>query len=145
MMRVVPAYFYLMVFLFSGCGDEHVVHQEEVRQPDTSRMVLIPAGEFEMGSPLGEPNTEKPTQRVVWLDAYYIDKFEVTNAEFERFVKETGYVTDVERRGSGIVWNPVESLNYRISDASDVSWRKPHAWREDRSYYPDECVQSGEI
>jgi len=38
-------------------------------QPDTSRMVLIPAGNFEMGASLGESSTEKPTQHIVWLDA----------------------------------------------------------------------------
>ena len=100
-------YFYLMAFLFSGCGDERVVHQDEVRKLDTSRMVLIPAGEFEMGSPLGESSTETSTQHTVWLDAYYIDKFEVTDAEFERFVSETRYMTDAERNHKGIVWNPV--------------------------------------
>ncbi len=137
-MRVTPVYFYLIALLLSSCGDEHVVHQEDVRLPDMSRMVLIPAGKFEMGSPLGESSAEQSTQHTVWLDAYYLDRFEVTNGEFEKFVNETGYVTDAERRRSGTVWNPEEGSYLRLRNTSGVSWRKPHTWVEDRPYYPDE-------
>lgn len=37
----------------------------------------------------------------VYLDDFYIDQYEVTNAQFQKFVKETGYVTDAEREGYG--------------------------------------------
>lgn len=47
-------------------------------------MVLIPAGEFRMGSETGE-NDEKPVH-VVYLDAYHIDPYLVTNADFKKFV-----------------------------------------------------------
>ncbi|HXG67026.1 MAG TPA: SUMF1/EgtB/PvdO family nonheme iron enzyme [Blastocatellia bacterium] len=52
------------------------------------QMVLIPAGEFIMGSNSHE-NDEKP-ERVITLPAYYIDKYEVTNAQYKRFCQETG-------------------------------------------------------
>ena len=45
-----------------------------------SKMVLIPAGEFEMGS----------DARKVTLPAYYIDKYEVTNADYKKFCDATG-------------------------------------------------------
>ena len=45
-------------------------------------MVLVPAGWFIMGSNEGD-NDEKP-QRRVYLDAFYIDKYPVTNARFRR-------------------------------------------------------------
>jgi len=54
-------------------------------------MVYIPAGEFQMGSTADDPDVydwERPheqPQHPVWLDGYYIDVHEVTNAEFERF------------------------------------------------------------
>jgi len=48
-------------------------------------MVLIPAGEFTMGSDKGDPD-EQPVHRV-FLDSYYIDKFEVTNGRFAKFVE----------------------------------------------------------
>jgi TonB family protein len=47
-------------------------------------MVFIPAGEFLMGSNSGFTD-EKPAHPV-YLDAFYIDKFEVTNAQYKAFV-----------------------------------------------------------
>lgn len=66
-------------------------------------MVLIPAGEFVMGSHRVDDEglrerygftidlflNEHPEHRVR-LDAYYIDEFEVTNAQYRMFVRETG-------------------------------------------------------
>ncbi|MCP5106932.1 MAG: formylglycine-generating enzyme family protein, partial [bacterium] len=45
-----------------------------------SEMILIPAGEFTMGSNTGERN-ERPAHQV-YLDAYFIDKYEVTQLQF---------------------------------------------------------------
>jgi len=54
-------------------------------------MVLIPAGEFLMGSDgPGAPADEQPV-RTVYVSAFYIDRCEVTNAEYRRFVMETGH------------------------------------------------------
>ena len=47
-------------------------------------MVLIPAGNFTMGSDKGDDD-EHPVRRV-FLDGYYLDKFEVTNGRFAKFV-----------------------------------------------------------
>ena len=58
-------------------------------------MVLIPAGKFTMGSNDGQTD-EKPLHDVK-VDAFWMDKTEVTNAQFARFVQETGYVTLAER------------------------------------------------
>lgn len=52
-------------------------------------MVLIPAGEFQMGSIKGDRD-EKPVH-TVHLDAYYIDKHEVTVGEYKRFINATGH------------------------------------------------------
>ena len=43
---------------------------------------------------------EIPKHRV-FLDAFYIDKYEVTNARFQQFVQATGYRTQAETRGWG--------------------------------------------
>ena len=83
-----------------------------------------------MGSPEGEGAFDEYPQRKVYLDVYYIDKYEVTNAEFKEFVEATGYVTDAERKGYGEVWNPKENSPYlRLYDFAGVNWRRPHAWR----------------
>ncbi|HEY6084104.1 MAG TPA: SUMF1/EgtB/PvdO family nonheme iron enzyme [Nitrospira sp.] len=52
---------------------------------DGAPMVLIPAGEFTMGSDKGDDD-EQPVHRV-FLDSFYIDKFEVTNGRFAKFVE----------------------------------------------------------
>lgn len=63
----------------------------EVRcEKDGSVMVLIPAGEFWMGSP--EPEKEHAIEHPrhkVYLDAFYMDKYEVTVAQFRKFCQET--------------------------------------------------------
>ena len=53
---------------------------------DAPRMVYVPAGEFVMGSEWGEPD-ELP-RHVVELAAFYIDTYEVTNAEYQRCIDE---------------------------------------------------------
>lgn len=68
-------------------------------------MVLIPGGDFVMGSNfdsmqgemrVGVGATETPPHRVI-LEPFYMDEHEVTNAQFAKFVEETGYVTRAER------------------------------------------------
>lgn len=61
-------------------------------------MRLIPAGRFEMGSNDAAAWPEEgPAHPVVLKHAYLIDEAEVSNAQFERFVKATGYKTVAER------------------------------------------------
>jgi formylglycine-generating enzyme required for sulfatase activity len=58
---------------------------------DGAAIILIPAGEFSMGSPEHRGSIEEKPQHRVYLDAYYIYKCEVTNGQFRRFVSESGY------------------------------------------------------
>ena len=64
----------------------------------TIGMKLIKGGEFIMGASdkEGRPD-EYPAHRVA-IDDFYIDSHEVTNKEFEQFVKATGYITVAERK-----------------------------------------------
>ena len=55
----------------------------EIMGQDGATMLLVPAGEFSMGSEDADDD-ERPIHRV-HLDAFYIDKIEVTNARFARF------------------------------------------------------------
>jgi len=72
---------------------------------DGAEMVLVPAGEFIMGSNADEIDRllqgrtdvkreffdrEIPRHQV-YLDAFYIDKHEVTNTRFQQFVQATGH------------------------------------------------------
>ena len=75
--------------------------------PAPDGMVWIPGGEFSMGAQdptdmhdaVGMQATEdsRPVHRV-YVDGFWMDTTEVTNAQFASFVKATGYVTVAERK-----------------------------------------------
>ena len=58
-------------------------------------MVWIPGGTFQMGSDDHYP--EEAPAHPVTVAGFWIDRTQVTNAAFRRFVKATGYVTVAER------------------------------------------------
>ncbi|HMS82483.1 MAG TPA: formylglycine-generating enzyme family protein [Nitrospira sp.] len=57
----------------------------ELHGKDGAPMMLVPSSEFIMGSDQGDED-EAPVHRV-YLNAFYIDKFEVTNARFAKYVE----------------------------------------------------------
>ena len=75
-------------------------------------MVYIPAGEFIMGSKDGEDN-EAPVH-TVYLDAFWIDKYEVTNAQFKKFCEEAGY--------KGIITQPGFLNDYPNFPVMNITW-----------------------
>ena len=48
-----------------------------------SEMVYFPKGEFEMGSPTGQGKKNEHPKHKVYLNAFYLDKYEVTFSDFE--------------------------------------------------------------
>lgn len=62
----------------------------------TTSMVRLEGGVFTMGtdSDVGFPQDGEGPAREVTIDTFYIDKYAVTNAQFLKFVRETGYTTD---------------------------------------------------
>jgi len=70
-----------------------VIQRVEFIEPE---MVLIPARTFIMGDHFQEGYADELPVHEVYLDAFYIGKYEVTNAEFELFVKDNAY-TKVEK------------------------------------------------
>lgn len=62
--------------------------------PGTAGMVWIPGGSFQMGA--DEFPDARPVHAVT-VKGFWMDKHEVTNAQFARFVKATQYVTVAER------------------------------------------------
>jgi formylglycine-generating enzyme required for sulfatase activity len=60
---------------------------------DGGPVVLIPAGSFPMGVPHGDRDggRDEYPRHDVYVDAFYIDKFEVTNGQYLAFVKATGH------------------------------------------------------
>jgi formylglycine-generating enzyme required for sulfatase activity len=95
-------------------------NQAAPSEPAPEGMVWIPGGEFSMGSDeasemlCGLPGVTadaRPVHRV-YVDGFWMDRTEVTNEQFERFVKATGYVTVAERtpRAEDFPGAPPENL-----------------------------------
>jgi len=53
--------------------------------------VSVPAGEFEMGTDGDKAEADERPKHKVALDAFMIGKYEVTNAQYQAFVKATGH------------------------------------------------------
>ena len=69
--------------------------QQPAINPPHKNMVWIPGGTFLMGSDQHYPE-EAPVHRTT-VDAFWMDQYTVTNADFRRFVEATGYITIAER------------------------------------------------
>jgi formylglycine-generating enzyme required for sulfatase activity len=60
-------------------------------------MVWIEGGEFDMGSEDPDASSHEGPVHRVRVDGFWIDETDVTNAEFRRFVEDTGYRTTAEK------------------------------------------------
>ena len=102
--------FFLSLFLGSCSNSEQ---NSAGREPGNNNlllhnMVLIPAGEFIMGSD-NKDSDAKPDEapkHKVYLDAYYIDQYEITNSDYQKFILGTG--------------SPAPQVNQE--------WAKPYNW-----------------
>jgi formylglycine-generating enzyme len=82
------------------------VQNKTAAPPAPQGMVWIPGGEFSMGAQdaadmndvgMNATVDSRPIHRV-YVDGFFMDKTDVTNAQFAKFVKATGYVTVAERK-----------------------------------------------
>jgi sulfatase modifying factor 1 len=73
----------------------------------SGEMVLVPAGSFTMGGTIGD---QAPV-RNIYLDAYYVDKFEVTNAQYQQFIDAGGYNTRAFWSADGWAWRSGSSIS----------------------------------
>lgn len=67
-----------------------------VRRPSTP-MILIPAGQFIMGTAGETSQQNEQPAHAVWVDAFLMDETEVTNAQYREFITATGYITVAEK------------------------------------------------
>lgn len=105
-------------------------------------MVYVDGGRLSLGAVDGYPE-ERPL-RDVDVPSFWIDRTEVTNAQFAVFVQATGYQTEAEKQGWGVVfrspkeseeitrdgawWNVVNGADWRHPDgpSSDLTGRDQH-------------------
>jgi sulfatase modifying factor 1 len=81
--------------VFGGAGGAFGAGPETATPP--RGMVLIPGGSFSMGSADETSRANERPPHTVTVDPFFLDTRPVTNAEFERFVKATGYKTTAEK------------------------------------------------
>lgn len=94
-------------------------------------MILIPAGSFTMGSNRG--NFDEAPVHAVRLSAYYIDRLEVTNAEFAEFVRQNTAYDSI--RGS---W-----FRYSAEGCVDVIAHYEARYRTDFAGFLEQGVETG--
>jgi formylglycine-generating enzyme required for sulfatase activity len=82
------------------------IGQTWVRPADRSSLVCVPGGSFEIGLKTCDFNgcQNEVKGGTVTLEAFWIDRTEVTNAMFGLFVNQTGFVTGAERAGASEVY-----------------------------------------
>src|SRR5207247_10465346 len=80
---------------------------ETIKTKSGVEMVRIPAGSFEMGSKQGRDD-ERPVHKV-WIDAFLMDKYEVTQAEYERLGKVEAFPNPRHFKGPDL---PVEQVTW---------------------------------
>lgn len=83
-------------------------------------MCRIPQGWFQVGCESGRDD-EKPVHRV-WVDAFELAAFQVTNAQYARFLKETHYSTP-------LLWDD-SNFNHPEQPVAAVSWFDAAAYCE---------------
>jgi formylglycine-generating enzyme required for sulfatase activity len=117
--------------------------------PAPADMVFVAAGNFIQGSSDAEINaaiqmcanayggvcphpldwfTDETPRRMVYLDAFYIDRWEVTNQQFAAFVAATGHVTDAEKKGEGQTWRALNTAGREKYPVVWMSWNDANAY-----------------
>ena len=128
-------------------------------------LVYVPPGKFRMGSTAAEkewatgieggaqPGTvrekyEGESRPMQVRSGFWMGRTEVTRGQFQRFVKDSGYVTDAEKPGGMTQVFNHEWDRYRVGtktvypwkSVADKSWRDPGFGIPMKDNYPVVCV-----
>jgi formylglycine-generating enzyme required for sulfatase activity len=88
-------------------------------QQDERSMVLVPAGEFLMGSWTGDPD-EQPMRRV-YVDAFLMDKNQMTVGEYAKFLEATSHSIPSD-------WNIMSRAMHKNRPVVNVDWADAAAY-----------------
>ena len=116
---------------------------------DGSKMVLVPAGAFLRGSAMGDGSDDERPQRSIYLDAFYVDRHEVTVAQYRRCVQAGGCTVPGTRKycnwnESGRGAHPVNCVDWSQARAycawagkrlpTEAQWEKAARGTDGRRY-----------
>ena len=133
-----------------------VVIPTRVRETDNAIMVYVPAGKFTMGNN-GGPKDQQPAHTVD-LEAFWIDKFEVTNAKYQLCVEagkcvaslyadDSKYNAD-EQPVVGVFWN-TGALAYcewaGVRLPTEAEWEKAAKGDDERLYPWGNVFDAGKL
>ena len=79
----------ILLLMHSNTPEQPAVQTNMPEQPAVhiiGEVVLIPAGDFQMGGSDSDAESDEQPVHTVYVDAFYIDKYEVTNAQYKKFV-----------------------------------------------------------
>lgn len=112
---------------------------KKITSSDGAPMVLVPAGKFIMGSNSGD-DSEEP-RRKVYIDGFYIDKYELTNARFRAAGMRTKENYGPKFNGSkqpvaGVTWFQARDYCAKVGKRlpSEAEWEKAARGTDGRKY-----------
>lgn len=103
----------------TGIGGYAWMHREpspEITGGDGAPAVLIPAGTFIMG------DDENSPKRQIFVDAFYMDRYEVTVARYAKFLEATGSTNPPDK------WDTVDLRRNGELPVIGVDWRDAEAY-----------------
>lgn len=106
--------------------------EKEVKGKDGAPMVLIPEGSFPMGVPHGDRDggRDEYPRHDVFVDNFYIDKFELTNGRYLEFVKATNHrVPQNPKNATRNLWQG-DTITESLTDRPvvNVDWADAQAY-----------------
>ena len=102
-----------------AAGQKQTSEKPALPRPPEGSMVSIPAGEFTMGSPDGDPD-ERPAHKV-HVDAFSMDVYEVTVRQYGEFLQSTGIRSPSD-------WQTMNQPAYQKRPVANVDWEDAAAY-----------------
>jgi formylglycine-generating enzyme required for sulfatase activity len=104
----------------SGCQEMEDKNAPDYTNSIGMEFVLIPAGEFMMGSPQdedGRTDGEGPIHEVAIRNAYYLGKYEVTQEQWTEVMgNNPSYFEGDDRPVEGVSWNDVQEFVEKLNE-----------------------------
>lgn len=115
--------------IYGGLRPGQVIRDLMASGTTSPALVVIPIGEFTMGSPKSEADhksNESPQRDVAIANAFAMGRSEVTVAEFRAFVEASGYRPSSASRSGSTVY---DEKSGSMAERSGVTWQQDYVGR----------------